>query len=192
MPLCRVLDDAVEGQGPILHETLHRQTLRAVCTLPLSIRHQSVRQVLVHVRAAAIRALIFAGAASDLVGVLLEVRTLFPRRLGVSALDGIGAGSAALPAPVRHVFVFTHAVLRVLRRGGIVGDAHASAGIVDQLVTLLRLLLVPLVVHAYEGARIVDGLRRVCRSIAENKERKGHGDEELFEIHVVHRRNAPP
>ena len=56
-----------------------------------------------------------------------------------------------------------------LRCGGIVGDVYASASKVDQLVSLLRLLLVPLVVDAGDGARLVDGLSGVCRSTAKNE-----------------------
>src|SRR5262245_16767734 len=34
MPFSRVLDDAVEGQRPILHQTLHCRTVRVVARAP--------------------------------------------------------------------------------------------------------------------------------------------------------------
>ena len=45
----------------------------------------------------------------------------------------------------------------------------------DQLVSLLRLLLVPFVYHAGESASFLDGLAGVCRAGAKNKKRCGQG-----------------
>ena len=57
---------------------------------------ESVRQILVEVRAAAAGALVFAGASGRLVRVLLEVRTLLPSKgFLVSTLKGVSASSAA-------------------------------------------------------------------------------------------------
>jgi hypothetical protein len=55
------------------------------------------------------------------------------------------------------------------RCGGIVVDADASASVFDQLVSLLRLGLVPLGGRACDGARFVDGLTGVCRLTAKNE-----------------------
>ena len=68
---------------------------------------ESVRQVLVEVGATAAGALIFAGH--------FEVRTLLPGLVQlVAVLISVGAGSAALPAPIWHVFVVSNAVLGAL------------------------------------------------------------------------------
>ena len=57
------------------------------------------------------------------------------------------------------------------RCGGIAVDADASASVFDQLVSLLRLGLVPFVGRAGKGARFVDSLSGVCRSAAKNEQR---------------------
>src|SRR6185312_6856721 len=62
-------------------------------------------------------------------------------------------------------------------------DADAAASVFDQLVSLLRLRLVPLIGRAGDRARFVDGLTGVCRSIAKNEERCGQSNEQMLEGH---------
>jgi hypothetical protein len=54
---------------------------------------------------------------------------------------------------------------------------------VDKLMSFFQFLLVPLVVHAGDNARLFHGRGGDCRSMAEKKERCGHGDEQLLEAH---------
>ena len=140
----------------------------------VSSAREGVRKFLVRVGAAATRALKYAGAASNLVVGLLEVRTLLKAAIHlVPTLKVESAGAAALPAPLGHVLELSHAVLCVFRCGGSVGDADASANIVDPLVCFFRLRFGPLVGYAGESARIAYGLARTCRSTAKNKSAAG-------------------
>src|SRR5262245_37321627 len=110
---------------------------------------ECVGQSFVRVRAAATGAFVFAGAPGPLVSVFLEVRTLLPGLVSlVSTFVGVSAGSGALPALVWHVLVLPHAILCELRIGVIVGDDDASLDKIGQLVSLFRLRLRRLVVHA--------------------------------------------
>ena len=59
-------------------------------------------------------------------------------------------------------------VLDELREGGTVGDDDAAHRSVDELVSFVRLLLVPLVHHAGDGTSCVHGLTGGCRPIALN------------------------
>src|SRR5262245_34627969 len=145
-----------------------------------------VRQTLVHVRASATGAFVFAGAPSVFVRVVLEVRTLLPALVHlVSAFKVVSASSGALPALVGHVLVLTHAVLDELRKGRFIGDDGASHRSVDELVAFVRLLLVPLVHHAGDGTSYVHGLTGDRHAIAKDKERCRHGQEQLHEVHSV-------
>src|SRR5262245_1746068 len=128
-----------------------------------------VVQGLVHVRAAATSAFVFASATGIFVRVFLEVRTLLPALVSlVSTFKGVTAGSAGLPPLVRHVLVLPHAILSELRCGRIIGDADASLDKIGHLVSLFRLRLSPLVVHAGDGASHVHCLTSVPHSIAKN------------------------
>ena len=107
-----------------------------------------------------------------------QVRDIFPLRIVVRA------GSGALPAPIGHVFVVSDAVLTDRRFRGIVRDKNAAHGSIYQLVSFLRLLDVPLVVHAGHGACILDRLTRICASTAENAQGYGRRYEQLLEVHI--------
>src|SRR5262245_5112285 len=164
----RLLESArCGGRRPMLHPAMSTPLGQFYRTL-VSAAREGVRQILISVCAAATSSLIFACATGNLVRVVLEVGAFLP---GVgyrvsSLLELVGAGPAALIAPIGHVFVLSYAVLGVFRRGGIVGDGYASANVVDQLVSLFHFLLVPLVGHANESAHVVDGLTSVCRPVA--------------------------
>jgi len=98
--------------------------------------------------------------------VFLEVRTLLPALVPfVSTFKRVSAGPAGLPALVWHVIVLSHAILCELRCGGIVGDNDASLDKIGQLVSLVRLRLSPLVVHAGDGASYVHGLTGDCYAL---------------------------
>jgi hypothetical protein len=87
------------------------------------------------------------------------MRTLLPGSSYAAFIYEVhGTAPGALPTAIGHVLIFSYTVVRGLLSGRIVGDVDASAGIVDQLVSFLRLLLVPLIVNACESAHFVDGL----------------------------------
>ena len=87
---------------------------------------------------------------------MLQVRSLLEGVVNlVTVLEGPRALRGALPALIGHELVFPRAHLGVFQCGGIVGNGDASAGIVDQLVTLLDFLLVPFVGHAGERASVI-------------------------------------
>ena len=156
------------GERPLFHPAMSTRLLGQLYRALVPAACEGVRQVVICVCAAAASALIFAGAAGNLVGVFLEVGAFLPSfsdRVS-SLLELPGAGPAALKTPIGHVFVFAYAVLGVLRRGGIVGDGNATASVFDQLVSLLRLVLVPLVGYAGESAHVVDSLSGVCCPVA--------------------------
>src|SRR5262245_56815106 len=143
-----------------------------------------VRQTLVHVRASAADALKFAGAPSVFVHVFLEVRTLLPALVHlVSAFKVVSACSGALPALVGQVLVLTHAVLDELRKRRTTWDDDASHRSVDELVSFVRLLLVPLVHHAGDGTSYVHGLTGGCLAVGKDEERYWRGYEQLLEAH---------
>src|SRR4029078_7656032 len=121
------------------------------------------------VRAAATGVFVFACAPGNFVGVFLEVRTLLPAIVSLIPTNIVSAGSGGLPALVGHVLVFSHTVLDKLRLSGVVWDDDAALDSVDQLVSFFRLLLVPLIVHADDSARFVDGLSGICSSTAKDK-----------------------
>ena len=112
----------------------------------------------------------FARATGILVRVFRELRTLLPAVVQfVPSFKGVSASAAALPTFMRHALVLSYAVRRGLRCGGIIGDAYASASVVDQLLALFRLLDVLLVVHAGDSANVIDGLAVIGCAIAQKK-----------------------
>src|SRR5262249_35457219 len=136
---------------------------------------------------AATGAFVFRTARGISVRVLLEERTLLPGVVcRISTFKGVSTGTGALPTPIRHVLIVSYAAQAGHRLRGIVGDGYASASIFDQLVSFIRLRLVPLVDPLCKGAcGLVDSLARICRSTAKNKECCGHGYRQLFKVHGV-------
>jgi hypothetical protein len=114
------------GRLVVLHQTPHHQILKAIVSFS----------------ALTTGAFVFAGLPGRLERVFLEVRTLLPALVSlVSTFVGVSAGPGGLPALVWHVLVLPHAILCVLRCGGIVGDEDASLGKIGQLVSLVSLRL---------------------------------------------------
>ena len=110
------------------------------------------------------------GAAGDRVCGLLQVGSLLEGVVDlVTVLEGPRALRGALPALIGHELVFSRAHLGVFRCGEIVGNGDASAGIVDQLVTLLDFLLVPFVGHAGERASVIGRRAGIRRSMTKNE-----------------------
>ena len=139
--------------------------------------------IVAHICAAATDTFKFAGATGFLVRVLFEVRALFIGLVAlVSAFITVRAGPGGLPAATGHVLVFRCTVLRVLRQGRVVGNDTASESSVNQLVSLLKLLLVPFVSDAYKGACLLDALAGICRSEAQNEDHR-RGDQKFLDSH---------
>src|SRR5262245_2897956 len=112
--------------------------------------------------------------------------TLLPTKTNLAIGVVVSAGPFSLPAAVRHVFIVSYTILSDCLFCGIIGDKDATHGRVDEFVSFLRFLFVPLVGDAGHRSGIIEspGIRRWT---AKDKQCCRPGNQQLSQDHGCHR-----